>query len=67
MKKLKLKDLKVESYVTSLDEEKAKQVAGGSDSAIESCGWTSCWSATLCSDTCSACSTSDQYCGAQIQ
>ena len=64
--KTKLPELKVQSFVTSLDDEQLLQINGAGavtdDTIAPVCGsndpW-GCYSGIQCSETCTACSTTD--------
>jgi len=64
-KKLTLEDLKVQSFVTTVNAEEADRLVGGTqadgtcDTRTRPCG---CTNASNCCDTTAGCSTNDQYC-----
>ena len=60
--KTKLPELKVQSFVTSLDDEQLQKINGAGYTIWPVCdsGWPWCGTGTIsCSETCTACSTTD--------
>ncbi len=69
-KKLKLDDLKVQSFVTSLDNEKSKKIQGGTNSGpmyTQVCYYTCAGDSCVVCASVPTCDTCDQTCESQIE